>query len=223
MKFSQNWFTRFKKQIWVDHHTTFPKNWKQHLLSLYIIRKSDGICLFSHHFQLGLISQIENQLVGMGFTALAKMMREIVDSSARLCMVDLMTKKVLIDERRNLLAVLVTTDHSPFLCSKLKEITDHFEKMFELQQQINLETCVRLEDYALTGELVSLVFKDRPKRILEIIPVIFKSIRKSDSIFPNQEKTLKNAFITNNLSPREIKKPLSEGKNLITKKSYKKL
>ena len=171
MKYSQKWITQLKKQFRENHTNNSQKKWKHHLFSLYIIRKSDGICLFSHHFQIGLISQIENQLVGMGFTALEKMMREIVDSSAHLELIDLGKKKVLIEERRNLLAVLITTDNSQFIRLKLEELTSHFEKMFDLQQQINLETCVKLEDYALTAELVSIVFTDQPKRILEIIPI----------------------------------------------------
>ncbi|UCG01004.1 MAG: hypothetical protein JSW11_15470 [Candidatus Heimdallarchaeota archaeon] len=212
MRYSTKWFIQLKSQILGNHHIGSVENWKQHLISLYIIRKNDGICLFSHHFQLGLISQIENQLVGMGFTALARMMQEIVDSSSRLNKIDLGEKKVLIDERKNLLAVLVTTQDNSFLHKKLEELTDHFEKIFELQQQINLETCVRLEDYALTSELVSLVFKDRPKRVLEIIPVIFKSIRKNDSIFSNQEKKLLKrlnpAYAKEIESAREVKKTI---------------
>jgi hypothetical protein len=202
MRYPTKWFIQIKR-ILENHGTRSVENWKEHLISLYIIRKSDGICLFSHHFQLGLISQIENQLVGMGFTALARMMQEIVDSSSRLNLIDLGKKKVLINEKTNLLAVLVTTEDTPFLYQKLEELTDHFEKLFELQQQINLETCVRLEDYALTSELVSLVFKDRPKRILEIIPVIFKSIRKNNTGFSNQEKKLLKSLNPPDLSIRD--------------------
>ncbi len=217
MKYSLKRFAWLKNQIRDNSPNKLPKDWKKHLISLYIIRKSDGICLFSHHFQLGAISQIENQLVGMGFTALAKMMREIVDRSARLNMIDLGRKKVLIDERINLLVVLVTTEDSSFLIKKLEELTDHFENMFELQQQINLETCVRLEDYALTSELVSLVFKDRPKRVLEIIPVIFKSIRRSNTIHSNQEKRLTSIFTVNNLTINETKTSLREKKGSSSK------
>ena len=216
MKNSTKWFINLKKRILAYHHPKSPENWKQYLITLYIIRKSDGICLFSHHFQLGLISQIENQLVGMGFTALARMMQEIVDSSSRLNMIDLGEKKVLINERRNLLAVLVTTQDTSFLYKKLEELTDHFEKIFELQQQINLETYVRVEDYALTSELVSLVFKDRPKRILEIIPVIFKSIRKNDSIFSNQEKILLKRLNPTDMSIQEDNQSPKDIKNIIT-------
>jgi len=217
MKYSIKWFIQLKKRFLEHYPTKSSENWKQHLISLYIIRKSDGICLFSHHFQLGLISQIENQLVGMGFTALARMMQEIVDSSSRLNMIDLGEKKVLINERINLLAVLVTTQDSLFLYGKLEELTYHFEKIFELQQQISLETYVRLEDYALTSELVSLVFKDRPKRVLEIIPVIFKSIRKSNSLYSPQERKFPPRHNLVNVtrketyeSPREVKRIFTE-------------
>lgn len=218
MKYSQKWITQLKKQFRENHTNNSQKKWKHHLFSLYIIRKSDGICLFSHHFQIGLISQIENQLVGMGFTALEKMMREIVDSSAHLELIDLGKKKVLIEERRNLLAVLITTDNSQFIRLKLEELTSHFEKMFDLQQQINLETCVKLEDYALTAELVSIVFTDQPKRILEIIPIIFKSIRKNNLTFPNHNETLDNTFSTERLLFKETKKPSKECQNFTTKK-----
>ncbi|MHA2244368.1 MAG: hypothetical protein ACXADY_05325 [Candidatus Hodarchaeales archaeon] len=219
MKYSLKWFTRLKEQIWENSRIITPKNWQKHLLSLYIIRKSDGICLFSHHFQLGERSQIETQLVGMGFTALAKMMQEIVDSTALLGMIDLGIKKVLVNERRNLLAVLVTTENHPFLCRKLEELTDHFEKMFELQQKINLETCVCLEDYALTAELVSMVFKEQSTRVLEIIPVIFKSIRKRNSVFSDQEKNMSKVFATSNLPSKRSKKDQKEEENFVIRKS----
>jgi hypothetical protein len=157
-------------------------DWKRHLISLYIIRQDDGICLYSHHFQLGLISQIENQLVGMGFTAISQMLQEIVDSSLNLVMMDLGSKKVLIEEKEGFLTILITTINSSVLRDKLEELAYLFGKMFVLQQRISLVTQVSVEDYALTSELVSLVFKDKPTRVLEIIPVIFKSIRKNKSL-----------------------------------------
>lgn len=192
MRLSSIWHSCLRQRIWPRNRNVHQINWKQHLISLYIIRHSDGICLFSHHFQLGWIAQIENQLVGMGFTAISQMMQEIVDSSSSLVLMDLGSKKVLIEERENILGILITTVNSAFFREKLEELANHFEKMFELQQQINLESCVCLEDYALTTELVSLVFKDQPTRVLEVIPIIFKSIRKNKSIATKQEETLEN-------------------------------
>lgn len=188
MNLPLKWQSRFRRRMWPKTRFNHPTDWKKHLISLYIIR-TDGICLFSHHFQLGLISQIETQLVGMGFTAISQMMQEIVDSSLSLELIDLGSKKVLIEEYENILAILIATTNSDFLRAKLKELADHFEKMFELQQRISAGTQVSLEDYALTAELVSLVFQDQPTRVLEIIPVIFKSIRKNKTIKPSQ-KTL---------------------------------
>jgi len=157
-------FNRKNQKEWLE-------NWQQQLLSLYIVRNTDGICLFSHHFRLGMISQIESQLVGMGFVAMIKMMKEIVDSSAKLSLIDLGKKKVLIDERKNYFAILVTVEDSLFLRKKLRKFTDYFEKIFELQFQINNNKCVCLEDYALTSDLVSMVFDDQSSRGLEIIPI----------------------------------------------------
>lgn len=188
MNLPLKWQSRFRRRIWSKTRLNHTTNWKKHLISLYIIR-SDGICLFSHHFQIGLISQIETQLVGMGFTAISQMMQEIVDSSLSLELIDLGPKKVLIEEYENILAILIATTNSDFLRAKLKELADHFEKMFELQQRISAETRVSLEDYALTAELVSMVFQDQPTRVLEIIPVIFKSIRKNKTTKSGQ-KTL---------------------------------
>ena len=197
MRLSSRWHSCLRQRIWPKNRNIHQINWKQHLISLYIIRHSDGICLFSHHFQLGRISQIENQLVGMGFTAISQMMQEIVDSSSSLVLMDLGSKKVLIEERENILGILITTVNSSFFREKLEELANHFEKMFELQQQINLETYVCLDDYALTTELVSLVFKDQPTRVLEVIPIIFKSIRKNKSITTKQEETLENFMSAN--------------------------
>ncbi|MFX1506110.1 MAG: hypothetical protein ACFFDC_08340 [Promethearchaeota archaeon] len=190
MRQSSNWVSYLKKRINRRNQSETLLNWKQHLISLYIIRKGDGICLFSHHFQLGLISQIENQLVGMGFTAISQMLQEIVDSSSSLVMMDLGSKKVLIEEKQNFLTILITTNYSPLLRNKLKKLADLFEKMFELQQRISLVTQVCVEDYALTTDLVSLVFEDKPTRVLEIIPVIFKSIRKNKSLKEKEKDSI---------------------------------
>jgi hypothetical protein len=195
MRQSSNWVSFLKQRINKKNQSETLLNWKQHLISLYIIRKGDGICLFSHHFQLGLISRIENQLVGMGFTAISQMLQEIVDSSSSLVMMDLGSKKVLIEEKQGTLTILITTINSPLLRSKLKKLADLFEKMFELQQRISLVTQVCIEDYALTTELVSMVFEDRPTQVLRIIPVIFKSIRKNKSL-SSKEKAIYSKLLT---------------------------
>ena len=103
MRLPSKWVSYLKRQIIKKSQTETFSDWKHHLISLYIIRNGDGICLFSHHFQLGLISQIENQLVGMGFTAISQMLQEIVDSSSSLVMLDLGSKKVLIEEKESFL------------------------------------------------------------------------------------------------------------------------
>ncbi|MFW9902900.1 MAG: hypothetical protein ACFFFH_01090 [Candidatus Thorarchaeota archaeon] len=195
MRQSSNWVSFLKQRIKKKNQSDTLLNWKQHLISLYIIRKGDGICLFSHHFQLGLISRIENQLVGMGFTAISQMLQEIVDSSSSLVMMDLGSKKVLIEEKQGFLTILITTINSPLLRNKLKKLADLFEKIFELQQRISLVTQVCVEDYALTTELVSMVFEDEPTQILRIIPVIFKSIRKNKSL-STKEKAIYSKLLT---------------------------
>ncbi|UCG04334.1 MAG: hypothetical protein JSW11_10175 [Candidatus Heimdallarchaeota archaeon] len=187
--------SRLKRYVNKKSLTNPPSDWIHHLISLYIIRKGDGICLFSHHFQLGMISQIENQLVGMGFTAISQMLQEIVDSASSLVMMDLGPKKVLIEEKEGFLTILITTTNSVVLREKIEALADLFEKMFELQQRISQETQVCVEDYALTSELVSLIFNDKPSRVLEIIPVIFKSIRKNRSLSP-KEKKIHSLFLT---------------------------
>ena len=154
-------------------------SWLNELQSIYIIRKRDGICLFSHHFKLGAISHIENQLVGMGFIAIANMMQEVVDSTSQLRLIDLETKKVLIREKNNILAVLITSRFTEILNEKLTEFSVYFSKIFELQNQINEETCFTCsDDYALTADLVSLIFTDQRPKTLKLLPLIFKIIQK---------------------------------------------
>jgi hypothetical protein len=94
---------------------------------------------------------------------------------------DLGPKKVLIEEHKNKLAILVVIKENPFYREKLKELIYYFEKIFELQQQINQTTHVCVEDYALTHDLVSLVFSEQSVKILEVIPLIFKSIQQTKS------------------------------------------
>ncbi|MFX1516119.1 MAG: hypothetical protein ACFFC6_07415 [Promethearchaeota archaeon] len=192
---SSKWISWLKRLGIKKNQRETYSDWKHHLVSLYIIRKGDGICLFSHHFQLGTISHIENQLVGMGFTAISQMLQEIVDSSLSLVMMDLRSKKVIIEEKENFLTILITTVNSPILRDKLEELANLFEKMFELQQRISLVTQVCVEDYALTSELISLVFKDKPTQVLEIIPLIFNSIRKNKS-FSTRERKIDTFLLT---------------------------
>ena len=158
-------------------------SWLNDLHSLYIIRKKDGICLFSHHFKLGAISNIENQLVGMGFIAISNMMQEVVDSTSQLRLIDLDSKKVLIREKNDILSVLITSQFSEILNEKLTEFSLYFSKIFELQNQINEESClICSDDYALTADLVSLIFTSHPQRTLRLVPIIFKIIQKDPSL-----------------------------------------
>lgn len=168
-----------------------PENWTEQLIALYIIRSHDGICLFSHYFQIGEISAIENQLIGMGFSAISKMMKEVVDSSVSLKMIDLDQKQVLIEEYENLISVLITKRNHSFFRIKLQEITSYFQKLFELQQQINLASHVCMEDYALTSDLVSYVFQKNPGFTLDLIPIIFKRIQSQER---NRRDQILNIF-----------------------------
>lgn len=176
--------------------TSEQLNWKKALISLYIVRNTDGICLYYHHFQLGSISQIETQLVGMGFSAMSKMMQEIVDSNSRLSLIDLDKKKVIIEEKGDLLGILVTIEYSPVIREKLIELLDYFEKIFQLQREISsLGKHVCLEDYALTSELVDLVFEKQPLKVLEIVPLIFKSIRQRNIGIPSKPNKISHELI----------------------------
>jgi hypothetical protein len=94
-------------------------------------------------------------------------------------LVDVGEKKILVERSSSILVVLITTTNTPFYRKKLKEMTDFFEKLFSLQLQINSETLVRQEDYALTDDLIKLVFNDHPHSRLKIVPIIFKSIQQS--------------------------------------------
>ena len=167
-------------KLWLGlEKTRKEESWLNDLQSLYIIRKNDGICLFSHHFKLGGISHIENQLVGMGFIAIANMMQEVVDSTSQLRLIDLESKTVLIREKNNILAVLIASQFKGIINEKLAEFSFYFNKIFELQNQISEEKCfICSDDYALTADLVSLIFTDQKPRTLRLIPLIFKIIQK---------------------------------------------
>jgi len=182
MSIFKKWISRLRSKGNTENQSSTFTNLKKSLISLYIVRNTDGICLYSHHFQLGLMSQIENQLIGMGFSAMSKMMQEIVDSDSHLSLIDLNEIKVLIEEKGDLLGVLIATDNKPILREKLSELLVQFEKIFQLQRRIDdLGKHVCLDDYALTADLVALIFKDVSPKILEIIPIIFKSIRNDKS------------------------------------------
>ncbi|MHA1330050.1 MAG: hypothetical protein ACTSR2_03125 [Candidatus Hodarchaeales archaeon] len=172
----------------VDH-----KDWLDQLISLYFVRTTDGICLYSHYFQLGSLSHIENQLVGMGFTALYRMLKEIVDSKASLRTIDLGSKKVLIETRNNLMTILIVLNDSPLIRKKLHKLTIIFEQMFELQRQINNIGYVCQEDYEFTSQLISLVFSNQYHNILDLIPLLFEMITHNRPCYnKNDEEIAKN-------------------------------
>ncbi len=173
-------FHHFLNRFYIFKSEQFLSDWHDGLISLYLVRTMDGICLYSHHFQIGPISQIETQLVGMGFTALTRMMREIVDSNARINTIDLKEKMVLIEDRENLLSVLIVNKEIPVFRKKLIELTTSFEKMFEIQLQISETNFVCPDDFALTSNLVSMIFSSENSRVLDLVPIIFDSIRKNN-------------------------------------------
>ena len=120
--------------------TQHEEKWENHLISLYCIRNHDGICLFAHHFQVARIAQLhEPQLIGMGFTAITRMLCEIVDGRGSLKFIDFGKKKVLVEENEHqqFLTVLITTEDTPALREKLKKFTECFSRIFQLQHQVN--------------------------------------------------------------------------------------
>ncbi|MHA1942154.1 MAG: hypothetical protein ACW99F_15480 [Candidatus Hodarchaeales archaeon] len=156
--------------------------WYEDLVSLYIVRKDDGICLYSHHFNLGYISRIENQLVGMGFVAIISMIREVVDSESQLESISLGRKTILVESREGILSILVVKRSSPIIKEKLKKFAIFFNHLFELQQQINKQSnLVCREDYALTTDLIHIIFSIPVESPLKLIPLIFKVIQANPS------------------------------------------
>ncbi|MFW9854069.1 MAG: hypothetical protein ACFFFG_03385 [Candidatus Thorarchaeota archaeon] len=177
------------------------------LISLYCIRIHDGLCLFAHHFQLARIAQLhEPQLIGMGFTAITRMLREVVDSKGHLRYIDFFTKKVIIEEnqQQQFLTVLITTRDNPFVRKKLRKFTECFAQIFQLQHQINLrKNYISKEDYALASEFVSIIFSNNSNRILNLFPLIFDSIRTEKPICMEETKIVASSSPT---PPVNIKK-----------------
>jgi hypothetical protein len=125
----------------------------------------------------------------MGFIAIINMMLEVVDSESKPRLFDLGKKQVLLNEGNNILSILITTRYVKLLESKLEEFTTYFSKIFELQQQINRESAfVCAEDYALTSDLISMIFSPRGQKPLEFIPIIFKTIQKGRRKIPEKRE-----------------------------------
>lgn len=162
------------------------ENWIQYLTSLYIIRKKDGICLFSHHFQIGNISHIEMQLVGMGFAALSNMMQEVIGKRANLRKIEIGCSLILFNNQETILGVLICKKELPIIHSRLDEMSSIFESTFFLQQQIcDVNDYVCLEDFALAEEIVAYVFNENASRFMSFIPFLFRSIQlQSRKIWP---------------------------------------
>lgn len=182
MKYSLFDLNNTKNQYHPSEDSEKNNNWQLDLVSLYIVRKNDGICLYSHHFNLGNISHIENQLVGMGFVAIISMIKEVVNSDSQLKSINLGKRSILVESRADILSILVVKRISPKIKQSLKKFSIFFNKLFELQQQINKQSnLVCKEDYALTNDLIHVVFSIPSDRPLDLIPLIFKMIQKSSS------------------------------------------
>ncbi|MFW9777296.1 MAG: hypothetical protein ACFFE8_00500 [Candidatus Heimdallarchaeota archaeon] len=182
------------------------ETWKNDLISLYCIRNHDGLCLFAHHFQVARIAQLhEPQLIGMGFTAITRMLCEVVDSKGHLRYIDFITKKVLVEENQHqqFLTVLITTRDTPIVRKKLRKFTECFAQIFQLQHQINLrKNYISKEDYALASEFVAIIFSNKSNRVLNLFPLIFDSIRTEQPIGGEETKIVTSS----NTTPVNIKK-----------------
>ena len=183
MKYSLLDLKNSKNQFHPLKRSEKKKNWERDLISLYIVRKDDGICLYSHHFNLGYISHIENQLVGMGFVAIIAMIKEVVNSDSQLKSINLSKKSILVESRADILSILVVKKISPKIKEMLKKFSITFNHLFELQQQINKRSnLVCKEDYALTNDLIHIIFSIPSNKTLDIIPLIFKMIQKNSRV-----------------------------------------
>jgi hypothetical protein len=199
----RNWKPWIKQQ-----HVPSEESWENHLISLYCIRIHDGLCLFAHHFQVARIAQLhEPQLIGMGFTAITRMLCEVVDGKGNLKYIDFDSKKVLVEEneQQQFLTVLITTANIQVIRKKLRKFTECFAQIFQLQHQINLrKNYISKEDYALASEFVTIIFSNKSDRILNIFPLIFDSIRSEPPIHAADTKIM----VPSNPKSIDIKKEI---------------
>ena len=102
--------------------------WKEKLRELFVISNS-GICLYAYSFDKNQIIE-DSDLIAGGFSGFRIFLAEMVKTTENLQLIDYQNLKIIMDQAKDAMIVLILKDSSSFLREKLRWFTQEFNFFF---------------------------------------------------------------------------------------------
>ncbi|MFX0132918.1 MAG: hypothetical protein ACFFDN_04660 [Candidatus Hodarchaeota archaeon] len=103
--------------------------WKEKLREIIVTSKG-GICFYSYSFEKR--SPVDDtDLIAGGFSGIQGMLSEIVRTSERLQLIDYKNVKIMLEQREDVIFILILKEESTFIQYKLKLFSEEFQDFFK--------------------------------------------------------------------------------------------
>jgi hypothetical protein len=103
--------------------------WKEKLREILVI-SNDGISLYSYSFEQR--SPVDDtDLIAGGFSGIQAMLSEIVKTSESLQLIDYKNVKIMLEQREDVIFILILKEESTFIQYKLKLFSEEFQDFFK--------------------------------------------------------------------------------------------
>jgi len=104
-------------------------NWKEKLREIFIITRN-GICVYAYSFEQN-HSINDSDLIAGGFSGIQLLLSEMVHTSEALQLIDYQNVKIMLEQGKKHMFVLIIKDQSSFIRYKLKLFTQEFYEFFK--------------------------------------------------------------------------------------------
>ncbi len=103
--------------------------WKEKLRELFVISPK-GICIYAYSFEQK-IALVDSDLIAGGFTGIQMLLSEMVKTNESLHLIDYQNVKIMVEQKAEVMFVLIITEASGFLPYKLKLFAEEFITFFK--------------------------------------------------------------------------------------------
>ena len=104
-------------------------NWKEKLRELFV-SSLNGICVYAYSFEQNRSIE-DSDLIAGGFSGIQSLLSEMVHTSERLQLIDYQNVKIMLEQGKNHMFILIIKDQSSFIRYKLKLFTQEFNEIFK--------------------------------------------------------------------------------------------
>jgi len=129
-------------------------NWKAKLREIFIVSPT-GLCVYAYSFEQNR-SIKDSDLIAGGFSGIQSLLSEIIHTSESLQLIDYQNVKIMLEQGKSFMVILIIKEESSFIRYKLKLFTQEFYEFFKDAFEIWQNN---VDIFKPTGTLIQRIFE----------------------------------------------------------------